>query len=220
VTPGSGPGVTPRLITPTRRALFVSPVGLVVAVVAGLLAPWQVAPLIGWAAGSLVWLAWTWVTVMSLDAAETRSFATRVDPLRPATDLILITAAVASLVAVVLGVIKAGQVSGDQKLLLLGAGVASIVASWAVTHTVYALRYAALYHGGTKGGIEFPGGGEPTYKDFAYVAFTIGMTYQVSDTNLTSPAVRHAALRHALLSYVFGTVIIAATINIATGLAH
>ncbi|MDQ1394509.1 MAG: hypothetical protein QOF30_3486, partial [Acidimicrobiaceae bacterium] len=53
---------------------------------------------------------------------------------------------------------------------------------------------------------------------FAYLAFTIGMTYQVSDTNLTSQEIRRTALRHGLLSYLFGTVIIAATINLAAGL--
>ena len=60
---------------------------------------------------------------------------------------------------------------------------------------------------------------EPRYRDFAYVAFTVGMTYQVSDTEITSKAIRTAVLRHALLSYLFGTVIIAITINVIAGLA-
>jgi uncharacterized membrane protein len=206
-------------VTPTRRALVAGALGLVVAVAMAASAAWQTVPLLGWAVAALVWLAWTWRAVLRLDAAETREFAMREEPHRAATDLMLVSASVASLIAVVLGVLKASNVKGDQKLLLLAAGVASIIASWGVVHTVFALRYAALYHRGTKGGIDFNGDNEPVYKDFAYLAFTIGMTYQVSDTNLTSPAVRHTALRHALLSYLFGTVIIAATINIAAGLA-
>jgi uncharacterized membrane protein len=67
--------------------------------------------------------------------------------------------------------------------------------------------------------VQFNEDDQPVYADFAYVAFTIGMTYQVSDTGLTSKAMRHTALRHGLLSYLFGTVIIAATINLAAGLA-
>lgn len=59
----------------------------------------------------------------------------------------------------------------------------------------------------------------PVYADFAYLAFTIGMTYQVSDTNLVTKAMCHTALRHALLSYALGTIIIAAAIDVAAGLA-
>ena len=92
--------------------------------------------------------------------------------------------------------------------------------SWGVVHTVFTLRYAALYYHGEDGGVDFNEDDKPCYRDFAYLAFTIGMTYQVSDTDLTSKAVRHTALRHALLSYLLGTVIIAATINLAAGLAH
>lgn len=88
-----------------------------------------------------------------------------------------------------------------------------------MVHTVFALRYAGLYYSGPDGGVNFNDNEKPAYADFAYLAFTIGMTYQVSDTALTTRAVRHTALRHALLSYLLGTVIIAATINLAAGLA-
>jgi uncharacterized membrane protein len=121
---------------------------------------------------------------------------------------------------VVLGLVKAGHESGFEKEVLLASGVASIVASWGVVHTVFGLRYAALYHRTPGGGIDFNSDEKPTYADFAYVAFTVGMTYQVSDTDLTARVIRHAALRHALLSFLFGTVIIATTINIAAGLAN
>jgi uncharacterized membrane protein len=174
---------------------------------------------LGWGSAALTWSFWTWVVVVRLDSKETRAFATREDPHGATTDLLLIIAAVGSLIAVVLGVIKAGSESGYEKQVLLVSGVASIVASWAVVHTVFALRYAALYHRTPGGGIDFKSDEDPTYADFAYVAFTVGMTYQVSDTDLTTRAIRHTALRHALLSFLFGTVIIATTINIAAGLA-
>jgi uncharacterized membrane protein len=190
-----------------------------VAGVAAALAPWQTVPLLGWTSAALLWSVWTWFSVLRLDADGTKLVATREEPHRSTTDVLLITSAVASLIAVVLGVIKATSVTGNEKFLLLTAGVLSVIASWGVVHTVFALRYAALYYTGDAGGIDFNDDDDPTYADFAYLAFTIGMTYQVSDTNLTTRAVRHTALRHALLSFLLGTVVIATTINLAAGLA-
>jgi uncharacterized membrane protein len=115
-------------------------------------------------------------------------------------------------------VVKAGSSHGDTKAALVAAGIGTIVVSWAVVHTVFTLRYAALYYTGRNGGIDFNEDDKPNYADFAYLAFTIGMTYQVSDTDLQTKTIRHTALRHALLSYLFGTVIIAATINVVAGL--
>jgi uncharacterized membrane protein len=203
----------------TRRLLVAVAAGVCAAVAAAFLAPWQAIPLFGWTAAALLWALWTWWAVLRLDATHTAAFATREDPHGATTDLLLITAAVASLIAVTLGVIKAANLHGAPKAVLLSAGVASIICSWGVVHTVFTLRYAALYYTGVDGGIDFNQAEKPTYVDFAYLAFTIGMTYQVSDTDLTTRVTRHTALRHALLSYLFGTVIIAATINLAAGLA-
>jgi uncharacterized membrane protein len=68
--------------------------------------------------------------------------------------------------------------------------------------------------------VDFNQDDPPRYADFAYLAFTIGMTFQVSDTDLKTTEIRATALRHALLSYLFGSVILAATINLIAGLAH
>ena len=95
--------------------------------------------------------------------------------------------------------------------------VGSVVMSWLVVHTTYMLRYAVIYHA-AGAGVDFNQDAPPRYTDFAYLAFTIGMTFQVSDTPLTSSAMRQNALRHALLSYLYGTFIIAATINLIAGL--
>ena len=69
-------------------------------------------------------------------------------------------------------------------------------------------------------GIDFAGAGPPGYADFAYLAFTIGMTFQVSDTAVRTPALRRTVLRHALLSYLFGTVVIAVGVNLVTNLGQ
>ena len=93
----------------------------------------------------------------------------------------------------------------------------SVALAWTSVHTVYVLRYARLYYSPPEGGIDFHGEA-PDYVDFAYLALTIGMTFQVSDTDLTASACAASALHHALLSYVFGTVIVAITVNSVAGL--
>jgi uncharacterized membrane protein len=161
-----------------------------------------------------------WSTVWHLDAERTARQAVAEDPGRAATDVLLLTASVASLVAVGLVIVRAGNSSGAAESLQAGLSLASVVLSWAVVHTVFMLRYASLYYSGPDGGVDFNQDAPPRYTDFAYLAFTIGMTFQVSDTELTTTDVRGTALRHALLSYLFGAVILAATINLIAGLAN
>lgn len=200
------------------RVAVAAAVGAGAAVVSGFTTPWQASLLFFWVGASLAWVVPVWFTVIPLDAGGARSHASWEDPHGPTADMLLLGSAVASLGAVVLGVLKASGAKGPEKPILLGAGIAAIVCSWVVVQTVFALRYAALYYRG-QGGIDFNEPDDPVYADFAYLAFTIGMTYQVSDTDLTTKSVRHTALRHALLSYLLGTVVIAATINLAAGLA-
>ena len=85
-----------------------------------------------------------------------------------------------------------------------------------------ALRYAHVYYTPPKGGIDFKSRGveEPDYLDFAYTAFTVGMTFQVSDTDITRREMRHQVLRHAFISFLFGAVILATTINVIAGLLN
>jgi uncharacterized membrane protein len=212
------PHLSMRPFSTVQRLTASLVVGTFAGVATGLSAPWQAVPLLGWVAASLTWLASVWASILRLDAASTSRYAAREDPHGAAADALLLSASVAVLGAVVLGVLKGAREHGSVKLLLLAAGVGSIVSSWGVVHTVFTLRYAGLYYKGPDGGVNFNEDEKPTYVDFAYLAFTIGMTYQVSDTNLTTKVMRHTALRHALISYVLGTVIIAATINLAAGL--
>src|SRR5262249_24565359 len=129
-------------------------------------------------------------------------------------------AAVVSLVAVGIVIVRSGSGSALQAGLQVGFAVASVIASWTVIHTVYTLRYARIYYTGTDGGANFHDEEAPAYSDFAYLAFTIGMTYQVSDTELNRRAFRRNVLRHSLLSYLFGTVIVALAINLVAGLGR
>lgn len=175
---------------------------------------WQAADLlIGWDTAAIVWLVWVGWAIVGKNYAETMKLAQREDNSRAVADLILLFACVVSLGAVVLTLLEA---SGTHERCVRGQlsalVVASVVLSWLVVHVVFTLRYARLYYREPQGGIDFNEKIPPSYTDFAYLAFTIGMTYQVSDTNLASK-IRKTALQHALLSFLFGTVIVVTAIN-------
>ena len=169
---------------------------------------------------ALVYAIWTWLDIWPMDAKATASHALREDTSRLWTDVFLITASLASLVAVGFLMSGANSQDGGAKLTQVGIGVLSVIISWALVHTIFALRYAKIYYGKPEGGIDFNQSEKPAYSDFAYLAFTIGMTFQVSDTEFQTQAFRKSALRHSLLAYVFGTVVVATTINLVAGLSH
>lgn len=181
--------------------------------------PAKVAPLIGWDVVAVVFCTWVWVSVVPQNAAQTSKHALRDNPSRALADLVLLVAAVASLVAVGVLLLEAGSAKGATRLWEIGLGVVSVVASWVLVHTVFTLNYARLYYRGEEGGISFNEDDPPRYTDFAYLSFSVGMTFQVSDTDLQDKDIRRTVLRHALLSYVFGAVIIAVTINLIAGLS-
>jgi uncharacterized membrane protein len=187
-----------------------------VAAVAGL---GRAAPLIGWDVLAVVFCVWLWATVWSLDPAATASHARREEPNRDVADLVLLGAAIASLVAVGAVLFRVGSASGNLKYLEAAFALASVFVSWTLIHTVFTLKYARLYYSGEPGGISFNEPDAPQYSDFAYLSFTIGMTFQVSDTNIVSKEIRRTALRHAWLSFPLGAVIIATSINLVSGLA-
>jgi uncharacterized membrane protein len=180
---------------------------------------WSVAPLIAWDIAALVYLIWMWSTIWPLNHMLTQKFALREDPSRPLADAILVIASTASLLAVALVLAKAAGSTGWLRLAEIALGVVSVVVSWSVVHTIFALRYAELFYQAPVGGIDFKDGQQPAYTDFAYLAFTVGMTFQVSDTELRAHKFRTTVLKHALISYLFGTVIVATTINLIAGLS-
>jgi len=193
--------------------------GVLVAVAVGVLGSWPLAPEAGWGAAALLYCGWVWLAVGRMSAAQTRAHATREDPSHASTDLLVISAAVISLGAVGLVLGEASSAKGAAAGILAGSAVLSVALSWLLIHTLFTLRYALLYYTGPNDGIDFNQDNPPRYTDFAYLAFTIGMTFQVSDTDLKTHHIRATALRHALLSYLFGAVILATTINLVAGLS-
>lgn len=194
--------------------------GVVGGAVTGLLGQWSYAPLVTWDVAALVFSMWVWAIMVPATSAVTASHATREDPGRTQTDLIVVVAAMASLIAVGFVLVQASTAHGHTRDWLAALGVFSVLLSWFAVHTLFALRYASLYYAGKPGGINFnQKAPDPRYLDFAYVAFTLGMTFQVSDTDLETPAIRATALRQAFLAYLLGAVVLGATINLIAGLA-
>lgn len=201
-----------------RIALCLLPGALAAMVVGSLSKQWGIAALAGWDVTGAAFVAWTWHAVWRLDGEQTREDAEREDPTRPVTDALVLVAALASLGGVAMVLLTRSSGGGPAQFAVVGLAVASLAASWSVVHTVFAVTYTRLYYGGPDGGVDFPGDGPPTYADFAYLAFTVGMTFQVSDTPITSREIRRTVLRQALLAYLFGSVILAAMVNLVAGL--
>jgi uncharacterized membrane protein len=179
---------------------------------------WQVGPLAGWDVAAVVYLAWIWTTIWRRDATATARLAVREDPGRATTDALLLVASVASVLAVGVVITVGSTSDAGARDARAALAVASVVVSWTVVQTVFTSRYARLYYTGPDGGIDFNQDAPPRYSDFAYLAFTIGMTFQVSDTDLQTADIRATALRQGLLSYLLGAVILATTINLVSGL--
>jgi uncharacterized membrane protein len=203
-----------------RRAVIMGSIGLLVVVVLVWFLPWGLAVVAGWDAAALTFLLCIWPIILRADGAHAARLATREDETRGTAALLLVAASLASLLGVVFALDLAGRESGSLRVLLIGFAVLTVLVSWTVVNTVYTLRYADLHYRSREAGIGFgdPDGQRPTYRDFAYVAFTIGMCYQVSDTTVGDRRIWGTVLSHAFLSYVFGVVIVAGSVNLIAGL--
>lgn len=215
------------MLRPRRGRNGLAAIRLAAAVVAGSAAGagaaaagahWATAASIGWCALVLVILLWVWATIGPMDAKETAEHARAEDFSHGTADIVLLGASVASLVAVGMTLVLAGREHGVQKGALIALTILTVALSWLTVHTVFTVRYGDLYYADPVGGIDFNEEDKPDYRDFAYLALTIGMTFQVSDTDLQAKPIRRNAIKHALLSYSFGTVIVAITINIVASL--
>lgn len=232
VTLGSGPWrETPRVSLnswfPSARSgrthvLVAVGLGLAAALVTAWFAPWQLTVLVGWDVTALAVIVTVWASVGGFTPEQTEEFALEEDDTRAGTHLLLLGAALFSLAGVVLAFLKANEGSHEHEALLEAMGIFTIACSWVLVHTVFALRYAHLYYTPPRDGIDFKSKGneQPDYLDFAYTAFTVGMTFQVSDTDITQRPMRRQVLAHALMSFLFGAVILATTVNVIASLLN
>jgi uncharacterized membrane protein len=220
----------------TRRLLVSAAAGLVVAVVLTLVGEARYGVLAGLMCVAAVFVVWTYLALRRFKGQGTRAHAQREDPrsgLRQAGTTLVILGNLAAVVTLL--VLDKGK-EGD---LDAGMALGSVVLSWFLLHTLYVPHYARLFYAAPEhgvpgltlvepatgrevevaGGIDFNAPGYwPAYADFTYFAFNLGMTFQVSDTSVSSPAIRRLVLGHCLLSYFFATAITATVINLVVGL--
>ncbi|MGC4957540.1 DUF1345 domain-containing protein [Actinomadura citrea] len=189
--------------------------GILVCVLVGVLASVPLGVLSGIAAAIAVFVTTGVALLWPMTAEDTRRNARREDFQPLMAESLIVTVAVGSLagVAVLLAIGSSATRNGAAAIGLFG-----VFMSWAMLHQLYAIRYAHLYYGEPSGGIDFNSDEQPAYRDFLYFSYNLGMTYQVSDTDVSSTVIRSVVLRHTLLSYVFGTVILAATVNLVMGM--
>ncbi|MFJ2829471.1 DUF1345 domain-containing protein [Streptomyces sp. NPDC087263] len=182
-------------------------VGLQTDVLLGLLA--------GIAATELFFVVAGWLVLWPMDAAATRRNARRED-FQPLTDEIVVVAvALCGLSAIVLLLVRGSKAADGQAAAV--TALCAVFLAWSALHLMYAARYAYVYYE-DNGGIDFNSDQPPSYRDFFYFSYNLGMTYQVSDTDVSSSKIRSIVLRHTLLSYVFGTSILATVINVVVGI--
>ena len=175
--------------------------------------------LAGWDAGCILYLALAARTMSRATVAEIRRRAAIQDEGAFIIPLLMAAAAIASLIAIV-GVI--GKTSSADAWEQLALGMLTIVLSWLLMHTIFALHYAHEYYGERRddqvGGLKFPGNQAPDYWDFLYFSFVIAMTSQVSDVMITSKVIRRVVNVHGVLSFFFNFAILALTVNMISNL--
>jgi uncharacterized membrane protein len=202
-------------LTAVLRLAGAAVLGALIGLIVGVLTDALLGVLTAIAAAATIFVVVGWVVLWPMDATATRRTVSREDFRPVAQEIIVVAAALGGLVGIVMLLLLSGSGSG-----LAAAAIAPVGAFmvWAELHLMYATRYAHLYYEAPVGGIDFNSDDKPTYRDFLYFSYNLGMTYQVSDNSVSNAAIRAVALRHCLLSYVFGTVILATTINLVTGI--
>jgi uncharacterized membrane protein len=212
------PRVRSGRILSTSRALSCLAAGAAMGLMAGIVWGPELGLTVGWcvAAGSA--LTWVWLVGWHQDAAGTERLAEEENKSR-STDLWVVLAAVASLALVAVALQRSsGKDPVAVAVVLLS--VVSVVLAWAMVNTVFALKYARMYYvdepdrKGFDIGADFP----PAYSDFAYLAFTVGMSYASPEIQPNHRATRKVVFGHSLLSYLFGTGVIAVAVSLVTNL--
>ncbi len=177
-----------------------------------------------WDAYALSALSLAWISILNTAHQEIRKKVQRQDVAGPLITVFVILASCAALLAVIF--LLRHDKNGAQPHLALHVilTLMAVISSWGLVHTVFGLHYAHTYYGDSEdaktraGGLDFPGEKNPGYLDFAYFSFVIGMTFQVSDVQVTARGIRQLVLLHGILSFAFNTLILALAVSTVTSL--
>lgn len=179
---------------------------------------------IGWSVFALAYIITSWIVFFAQKPAQIREHSKQEDGSRLYVFSLIIITSFASLVAVLLLMLSQNTKDTPQ-IIFIPVAISAMLFSWIMVHTLFGFHYAHLYYGDDTNdstthaeGLEFPGEKNPDYLDFAYFSFVIGMTFQVSDTNVTSRSIRRLVLLHGIISFGLNTFVVALTINLVSGL--
>ncbi len=163
-----------------------------------------------------------WIVIFTCSPAQMRKIASREDGSRFLVFIIVLISSLASMVTVLFLIFSKDL---QQKGLAIAVAIIGMLLSWIMVHTTFCLHYANMYYGNDDEqpeihaeGLDFPEEKAPDYLDFAYFSFVIGMTFQVSDVQITSRDIRRQALVHGLLAFALNTFVVALTVNLVAGL--
>lgn len=182
--------------------------------------------LAAWSAGVFCFLSIVFWMMVSSDAERTYDRAQRQEAQHWTIFLLVVCMAMISIGAIALMLVDNKDVPAASLTVQIALSIVSILLSWFLTHTMFALHYTACYYrinhsepdSEFAGGIELPGGEQPDFLDFLYFSFTIGMTSQTSDISIVTPAMRRLSLGHGIMSFYFYSVIIALSVGVVGGL--
>jgi uncharacterized membrane protein len=177
-----------------------------------------------WCVFSFTYLLISWIIIFSRRIEDIKKIARVNDGSQLFVALLIMASSFASLVIVMLLIVNPNP--NHQQMIIFPLSMASIILSWIMVHTIMAFHYAHKYYDDDskgihpeEGGLDFPGDDKPDYLDFAYYSFVIGMTFQVSDVEITSKKLRKLALLHGLIAFGLNTFVVALTINLIAGLS-
>ena len=183
-----------------------------------------VSAVILWDVFAFTYLISSWIVLFNRSPEQIRHVAKKEDGSTAFVFSVILLSSFASMITVLILIISE-KVSQNAEVYTLLVTVASILLSWLMVHTTFTFHYAHLYYDDHSTdssrhaeGLDFPSEKKPNYLDFAYFAFVVGMTFQVSDVQITSGKLRRVALFHGLLSFALNTFVVAFTINIIAGL--
>jgi uncharacterized membrane protein len=213
----------PKVISGHLRVFAALAVVVVVFLVNPIGSTGRTREIIAWDAGVLSFLGLALHLFLSHDAKQMPRLTAEREEGQWAIFWVALFASLISFFAVTTGFSGLRELPGAQRATRIVFVAVTLIMSWLLAHVIFALHYAQEWYasdgeGKFRRGLVFPGDHQPDYMDFLYFAMVLGMTFQVSDVQITGRRLRQLALLHGLVSFLYNTVIIALTVNIAAGL--
>ncbi len=184
----------------------------------------KVAFLVSWILALTIYMILLGIVIFQADGPMTKQRVSRDEPNRVFLLIVLVLVALLGNISVGVILTSVGNEHPTHARLLVGLSVWAVIMSWFLLHTAVGQHYARLYYedtdrhgrpypGGMRRGFNFPGSPEPTYLDFLYVSFTVGLTYAMSDVNVTNEIQRRMVLIHSVVSFFFYSTVLGVVLN-------